>query len=65
MHKKMSFWEGEETKRFFQELSFYNALIEQPHTKHLRNIDLLHELPLYDKLSIVKISEALKIHARS
>ena len=33
--------------------------------KHLKNIDLLHELPFYDELSIEKISEACKRHARS
>ena len=33
--------------------------------KRLQNIDLLHELPFYDKLSIEKISEAFKRYAKS
>ena len=49
----------------FQKLPFYNVLIVKLLIKHLKNIDLLHELPFYDKLSIVKISEALKKYARS
>ena len=44
---------------------FYNAFIEKLKIKHLKNIDLLHELPFYDKLSIEKISEAFKRYARS
>ena len=43
-------------KRFFQKLPFYNVLIEKPLIKHLKNICLLHELPFYDELNIVKIS---------
>ena len=42
---KMSFWDKKETKRLFQKLPFYNVLIEKPRIKHLKNIDLLHELP--------------------
>ena len=64
-HIKVSYWNEKEAKRLFQELSFYNSLIEKPHIKPLKNIDLLYELPFYDKLSIVKISEAFKRYARS
>ena len=64
-HIKVSYWNEKEAKRLFQELSFYNGLIEKPHIKPLKNIDLLYELPFYDKLSIVKISEAFKRYARS
>ena len=42
---KMSFWD---TKELFQILLFQNVLIEKPKIKHLSNIELLHELPLYD-----------------
>ena len=62
---KMSFWDEKEAKKIFQELPFYNVFIEKPRIKRLKNIDLLHELPFYDELSIVKISEAFKRYARS
>ena len=52
-------------KRLFQELPFYNVLIEKPRIKRVKNIDLLHELPFYDKLSILKILEAFKRCVRS
>ena len=52
-------------KRLFQELPFYNVLIEKPRIKRVKNTDLLHELPFYDKLSIVKILEAFKRYVRS
>ena len=53
----MSFWDEKEAKRLFQKLPTYKVLIEKPRIKLLKNIDLLHELPLYDKLSIEKISK--------
>ena len=51
----MSFWDKKEAKKLFQKLPFYNILIEKPKIKHLSNIDLLHELPFYDELSVVEI----------
>ena len=54
----MRFWNEKEAKRLFHELGFYIVLIEKPHIKRLKNIDLLHELPFYHKLSIVKTSQA-------
>ena len=48
--------------RLFQILPFY-VLIEKPKIKHLSNIELLHELPFYDELSVVEISKAFKRHA--
>ena len=51
----MSFWNEKEAKRLFQKLPFYNVLIEKPKIKHLSNIDLLHELPFSDELSIKEI----------
>ena len=53
----MDFWD---TKKLFQILPFHNVLIERPKIKHLSNIELLHELPFYDELSVVKKSNALK-----
>ena len=52
-------------KDCFKKLPFYNTLIKKPRIKHLKNIDLLQELPFYDELSIEKISKAFKIYARS
>ena len=54
-----------ESKRLFQILPFYNVLIEKPKLKHLSNIELLHDLPFYDELSVVEISLAFKRYARS
>ena len=44
----MSFWDEKAAKRLFQELQFYNVLIEKPRIKRLKNIDLMRELPFYD-----------------
>ena len=50
----MSFWNEKETKILFKKLPFYNASINKPYIKSPNNINLLHELPFYDELSIVK-----------
>ena len=39
---------------YFKELSFYNNNIEKPKIKRLKNIDLLSELPFYQKLNVKK-----------
>ena len=54
-----------DTKELFQILPFYNVLIEKPKIKHLSNIELLHELPFYDELSVVEISKAFRRYPRS
>ena len=36
----------------------------KPYAKRLNNIDILHELPFYDELNIVKVSKAFKGYAR-
>ena len=59
------FWNEKEAKNLFQTLPFYNVLIEKPEIKKLSNIELLHELPFYDELSITEISKAFKRYARS
>ena len=59
------FWDKKEAKRLFQRLPFYNILIEKPHMKHPKNINLLYELPFHDELSVVKISKVFKGYARS
>ena len=61
----MSFLNEKEAKKLFQELTFYNVLIENPKIKHLSNIELLHELPFFDELNVVEISKAFKGYARS
>ena len=48
----------------FQELPFYNAAIEKPKIRGLRNIDLLQKLPFYDELNIMQISKAFGWYAR-
>ena len=58
----MSSWN---TKELFQILLFHNVLIEKLKINDLSNIDLLHELPFYDKLSVVKISKGFREYARS
>ena len=50
----MSFWDEKEANRLFEEIPFYNALLEKSFIKRLNNMDLLHELPFYNELGIVK-----------
>ena len=58
----MSFWDA---KKLFQVLIFYNTFIEKPEIKKLSNIKLLQELPFYDELNVVKISNAFSGYTRS
>ena len=48
----MNFWDEKEAKGLFQELPFYNVPIGKPRINHLKIIDLLHEFPFHDELSI-------------
>ena len=57
---KNEFWNENEAKELFQILPVYNALIEKPEIKKLSNIELLHELPFYDELSITEVPKAFK-----
>ena len=50
---------------YFKELLFFNASIEKPKIKRLKNVDLLAELPFYDQLNIIKIDQAFKGYAVS
>ena len=59
------FWNEKEAKNIFQALPFYNILIKKTEIKKLSNIELLHELPFYDELSITEVSKAFKRYARS
>ena len=49
----------------FKELPFYNKYIEKPEIKHLKNIDLLSELPFYEELNIMKTDHAFGGYAIS
>ena len=40
------------SKKIVSRASILNVLIEKPHVKRLKTIDLLHELPFYDDLSL-------------
>ena len=62
---KNKFWNEKQAKELFQILPLYSVLTEKPKIKHLSNIELLHELPFYDELSVVEISKAFKRYARS
>ena len=44
----------------FKKLQFYNTYIEKPKIKRFKNIDLLSELPLYKKISVVKTNKAFR-----
>ena len=48
---------------YFKELPFYNKPIEKPEIKRLTDINLLADLPFYEKLSIIKTNQAFKGHA--
>ena len=65
MKYKNHFWNEKEAKELFQILPFYNFLIETPKIKHLSNIELLHELPFYDELSVVEISKVFRRYGSS
>ena len=48
---------------YFKELPFFNASIEKPKIKRLKNVDLLAELPFYDQLNIIKTDQAFSGYA--
>ena len=50
---------------YFKELPFYNKHIEKPRVKHLKNIDLLSELPFYEELNVIKTDHAFRGYAMS
>ena len=54
-----------DANKIFQILRFYNTFIERPEVKKLNNVELLKELPFYDKLSIVKNKTAFSGYAQS
>ena len=50
---------------YFKELPFNNKPIEKPKIKHLKNTDLLSELPFYKELNIIKTNHAFRRYAMS
>ena len=62
---KISHLNEKETKRLFEELSFYNVSIEKQNVKGFKNLDLLQELPFYDELIIYEMSKAFGCYIRS
>ena len=49
----------------FKILPFYDSYIEKPKIKKLNNVELLKELPFYDKLSIAKNKTAFSGYAQT
>ena len=64
MQIKMSLWNDKEAKILFLKY-YFNVLIKKLKIKHLKNIDLLHELLFYNKFNIEKISKAFNRYAKS
>ena len=54
-----------DANKVFQVLPFFNTFIDKPEVKNLSNVQLLKELPFYDKLSIVKNKTAFSGYAQS
>ena len=50
---------------YFKELPFYSTYIKNPEIKQLKNIDLLSELPFYERLSKIKTDQTFKGYAMS
>ena len=50
---------------YFKELPFFNVSVDKPKIKHLSDINLLAELPFYERLSIIKIDQAFSGYAMS
>ena len=50
---------------YFKELLFYKKHIEKPKIKHLKNINLLPELLLYEELNVIKADYGYRGYAMS
>ena len=48
---------------YFKELPFYNKHIKKTNIKHLKNINLLSELPFYEELNLIKADHAFRRYA--
>ena len=58
MQKKIGF--HLDVINYFKALPFYNTYIEKPKIIHLKNIDLLSELPFNEELSVAKTDKAFR-----
>ena len=50
---------------YFKKLPFFNISIDKPKIKRLSDINLLAELPFYERLSVIKTDQAFSGYARS
>ena len=50
---------------YFKELPFFNVSIDKPKIKRLSDINLLAELPFYQRLSVIKTDQAFSGYAMS
>ena len=50
---------------YFKEFPFCDSFIEKPKIKHLRDINLLAELPFYERLSVIKTDQAFSGYVKS
>ena len=50
---------------YFKELSFFNVSIDKLNIKFLKKVNLLDELPFYERLSVIKTDQAFSGYARS
>ena len=50
---------------YFKELPFFNVSIDKPKMKRLSDINLLAELPFYERLSVIKTDQPFSEYARS
>ena len=51
--------------KYDNSLKYFNVSIDKPKIKHSTNINLLDELPFYERLSVVKTDQAFSGYARS
>ena len=50
---------------YFKKLPLYKKYIEKPKIKHIKNIDLLSDLPFYEELNVIKTNHAFRGYVRS
>ena len=68
LNSKISSWnkkEAQKKKIYFKNFHFIIHSSKKPLIKHMKSVDLLHQPPFPDKLSIEKMSKAFKGYART
>ena len=63
MKRKKKIKSHPDVVEYFKEIPFYNKYIEKSKMKHLKNIDLLSELPFYEELNVIKTNHAFRGYA--